>query len=233
MRFLLALLLLLPLATRADDTFVCVGNEPFWRFDIAGEAAEFTSPNWPAARFRGELTRLTHLKLAVWRGRTLQGSRDLVAWLEARVCADTMADRRFPLTVRVSLPMGELLAGCCAVGPELPSETGDWSRRIADLLPAIDACLAARPGTRVAVAWPMAEGKAGMRLLGDAIRFDCVAGADGVEVLDEVAGLDRLPGERQPLFTRAPDPPPEGGCYATEEARAGDERIGWFSYDVC
>jgi hypothetical protein len=74
---------------------------------------------------------------------------ELVAIVSAEACRDTMADRRFPMTARLSLPDGRLLLGCCrpaAAAAQVPIITlsdrpaEDWSRHLAELLPAVGTC---------------------------------------------------------------------------------------------
>ena len=117
--------------------------------------------------------------------------------------------------------------------------TFDWSKRLEEWLPAIDACLARTPsGPAVALfAWPAGPGHVGVRTRsGDPRRWDCVSRADGgaVERFDQVPVPEKHPAESSPLFSRTPLEPPDGSCYDHERAFSQDGRfLGWLSYDVC
>jgi hypothetical protein len=127
-----------------------------------------------------------------------------------------------------------------AEAPALQQPRPDWSVGLPRLLPGIGACVEEADGRAVGVtkAWPIAMGLTGVRLLqpgGE--RLDCVAEADGAQVLltERVWSTSRLPGEREPLFTPAPSAePPRDACQQVTAARdeAGDG-VGWLSYDVC
>jgi hypothetical protein len=124
--------------------------------------------------------------------------------------------------------------------PELKSPD-DWSRRIADLMPAIRACLeatAVKPAT-VTKAWPMNHGMAGVRLrdaAGD--HAECITPANGGTPERYAAlegGARPLPGEGRPVFTPAPQPAPTGPCWRNEPVvLPGDaEPAGTLSYSGC
>jgi uncharacterized membrane protein len=93
----------------------CIGEEPFWRIDVIGERATFTTPDG-AATLSGGLERLDWLSPGwlVWRGRLAGGSLALVVRTEE--CHSTMADTP-PLTHRALLlrDQGPVSAGCCTV----------------------------------------------------------------------------------------------------------------------
>lgn len=108
------------------EAYQCRGNEPFWALDLAGTHGQWRTPEAPKPLpLSGTLQRLDWSRpvLAVWRGdgRRLDGHPgDLVAMISHETCPDTMADRIWPATARLSLPGGAVLLGCCAPGSSLP-----------------------------------------------------------------------------------------------------------------
>jgi uncharacterized membrane protein len=246
----------------APSRFACRGNEPFWNLQIDGAHARYSRLGTAADQdLTGVLTPLDYLRprQLVWRGRADGGN--LVALLTAERCRDSMSDREgrteFDHSVRISLPGGEVLVGCCqdvdaaAVAPPGAVEDApvadlaakpadDWTRFLLDLLPAIEACLDATggPAPRVTKAWPMNHGMVGVRTRhGQGSWFDCIAPMIGgaVERIEPVPpGTARLPGEGVVLFARAADGPLAGECYEHERVLDHDGRlIGWLAYDVC
>jgi hypothetical protein len=121
-----------------------------------------------------------------------------------------------------------------------PDQRPDWAIELPELFPAIRACLttAGRPAVGVTKAWPMAESLAGVRLIAPGgERFDCVAEADGGNVLltEKVWTVSQLPGEGEPLFTPGSQAQPASSpCIAVSVARDSvGADVGWLSYDVC
>ena len=73
-------------------------------------------PDQKPAEYRGRETRLDPLKEQAWRGKPASGKGGVVvAFLRESACSDGMSDTKHPVTARVSLPDGRLLAGCCRV----------------------------------------------------------------------------------------------------------------------
>lgn len=113
----------------AAEPLTCRGNEPFWSLTIEDGAATHTALGESPITLAGDLQRLDHLHIQVWRGRGKDDARDWVAVIETRSCADTMADQTFPMRGLVSRPDGSLLAGCCgnpqpAAAARDPATTG-------------------------------------------------------------------------------------------------------------
>jgi hypothetical protein len=133
-----------------------------------------------------------------------------------------------------------LLAGCAGLsGPasEPPALPG-WSIELADLLPAINACMVKADGTASGVtrAWSMARSLAGVRVLReDGSRVDCVASGKGDQVVlvQPVLAGSRLSDEAAPLYTPPDHSPPEGRCIATVPAVVSARQVGWLSYGTC
>ncbi|MEY2667968.1 MAG: hypothetical protein RJA59_606, partial [Pseudomonadota bacterium] len=111
----------------AEPRLVCFGNEPSWslRFDGGGRAT-LAFPDGKPVEYRGRETRLDFLKERAWRGTPAgDGKAVVVAFLREGSCSDTMSDVAHPLSARVSLPDGRLLAGCCRIPPP-PFEGTTW-----------------------------------------------------------------------------------------------------------
>ena len=260
-----------PEAPRHDPAaaFSCRGNEPFWTLAIDGTGAVYarlTDAMPPRTNpLQGTMQARDYFKppLFVWRGRGEKASGDMVAMITGERCRDTMSDSEgqseFDYTVRVSMPSGELLTGCCNAGESaaaapapLPADLenvpeadldgkapGDWSRLVVELLPAINACVEKTPGSvpRVTKAWPMNQGMVGVRTrTDDDDHWNCVAPADGgaVEIIARVPE-ESVPGETRVVFTPAPHTPPAGNCFRHERVSAPEASslIGWLSYDTC
>lgn len=104
--------------------FICTGNEPSWRLEIDGEGAEYSrlgaAPEKQALAGRQRTLDFLRPRLTVWRGAASGVAKDLVAFVSEERCADTMADKTFPYSARISLPDGEVLAGCCRAGSQRP-----------------------------------------------------------------------------------------------------------------
>lgn len=133
-----------------------------------------------------------------------------------------------------------LLAGCAgltASRTETSSLPG-WSVELAELLPAINACMSQADGgaSGVTRAWPMARSLAGVRVLReDGSRLDCVASGKGdrVVLVQPVRASSRLSDEAAPLYTPPDHAPPEGPCVATVPAMVSARQVGWLSYGTC
>ncbi len=114
-------------ASAAEPRLVCFGNEPSWslRFDAPGRAT-LAFPDGKPVEYRGRETRLDFLKERAWRGTPAGDPKAVVvAFLREATCSDTMSDTAHPLSARVSLPDGRLLAGCCRI-PPAPFEGTTW-----------------------------------------------------------------------------------------------------------
>ena len=234
------------------EPLVCTGNEPFWRLDIDGSRGQWW---WIDAGSEGAVAEGTPGRLDLgqrvvtgWRGPvTRPVAGELVAIVDTESCQDSMADQRFPLTARLSMPDGRLLLGCCrgaagparvAIGALVDRPPEDWSRYLADLLPVIGACYPLVSGaSRVTKAWPMNRGMAGARIeSADGRRWDCVAplAGGGIDSLQQLAPDEpALPDEGLPVFVPGAGSQPEG-CPRFEQVVEPDGGIvGWLSVGRC
>jgi uncharacterized membrane protein/invasion protein IalB len=112
-----------PAAGEMPKAFTCTGNEPFWRLDIDNGRAEYSrlgGAEKQALAGRAQTLDFLRPRLTVWRGAASGVAKDLVAFVSEERCADTMADKTSPYSARISLPDGEVLAGCCRTGAQRP-----------------------------------------------------------------------------------------------------------------
>lgn len=250
------------------EELICEGSSPVWALRIRGGAATFSllseqgatiGPQPLAGSWAGNGTGEVRMS---WRGSFGRSDR-LTAQVERRSCLDAIPDGPADkpaldpqeYAVRVELSSGRILHGCCrdvstpsqeaARAPEVPltalaGRPDDWARYLADLLPAVQACLGKAgtdAGSRVTKAWPMNRGMVGVRGRTSAgRRWECIApqpgtGIDSFEFPSRNAA--GVPGEGRILFTPAGQPPPEGVCWSHERVVEGDSFVGWLSRDVC
>lgn len=105
------------------SNYVCTGNEPSWKLEIAGNGATWSGLAGTAAeerRYKGDLTSVPKATtpFVVFRGRLDAGLRELVAMISQEACKDTMSTEgptkgQFAFSARVSLPQGDVRTGCC------------------------------------------------------------------------------------------------------------------------
>jgi uncharacterized membrane protein len=203
-----------------------------------------------------------------WRGKSNSGASYRAVITEER-CQDTMSDAegqtQFAYRVALTLPDGKTARGCCNEGlePVKPAETSDlgskvldttqypiadlrskpesdWTHHLADLLPAIEACIDETPDPDpfATKAWSMNRGMVGVRTRNrEGGWFECIAQAQGLEVEhfgQLPPGTRRAPNEDHAVFSLPDGPPPEGNCYHHERVMdgMGDFR-GWLSTNEC
>jgi len=225
----------------------CSGNEPFWRFETGadeGFLSRLGENGTEERRFAGQMIRLDWLMPGwhVWRGTAVDDETAvLVATLRAEACVDSMAGEEagsFDYRVVLSLPEPPALTGCCRVLKSDGTETAaatidigeaqdvDWSRHLADLVPAIRRCAADAPVEvdRVTGAWPMNHGMALVRLRGALPGYyDCVATmvGDGIDRFEPASTL--MPNDGEPTLYLDPDTLLEYG--ETETVYDGNGKI--------
>jgi hypothetical protein len=171
-----------------------------------------------------------------------------VAFLSETACSDGMSDLKRPVTARVSLPDGRLLAGCCRVstlstvagapvgavpaplamgGASAPPQKAgavpaeaDWASNLPDYLSALRSCT--NEALR-AEAVHFAEKKPKvvhlvLRMPGNQY-VDCEAPASGpVRVKGRGKNAALHPAEEAVVLTLLPGVPPRGDCYRSEPA---------------
>ena len=208
-----------------QGSFEAVGSEPFWRLDLMDDWVAFTRPGLQDVG--GLPTR---------RDYRAQGARivagPLVITLKATPCQHESGDT-LPYTAEVNYE-GVLYDGCARHGSGAAS--ANWSSRITEMLPAIDACLARienKPG-RVSIAYVI-DGKNTVRLTdGQGGRYECVASGAVVEDFGAIADRNVLQSENDPIFSRAPTPPPAKACGQSTELKSPDGAVlGVLTDAVC
>ncbi len=218
-------------AASFEGPFAAAGSEPFWSAEIDGGEIRFSRPEeapvvarTPGLRPAGGVLKFTAGPLQVT--------------LAAQPCLDASGETR---AYRMQIIEGGVAYQGCAQQGRFEAGPGkDWADAALELLPAIDACLAAAPGPqpRVTMAHAMAGGQASVRLI-DALRgrYACSAPRAGgaVSLFEPIAQGDYVEGEGAPLLSRAPAVPAPGGqCFRTEELKdPSGGLVGWLSYDQC
>jgi hypothetical protein len=144
-------------ARRDPPPLLCSGTGPAFRLTLEANRAVLSLPPVSAVLLDGRFG-ADDLRSYGWRGRA-PGGRDLVAFVSDATCQDAAAETS-PFSVRLSLPDGRFVSGCCrradearAEEPEAeptppPSTTptpaptlGDWISSISTFVPAIKACV--------------------------------------------------------------------------------------------
>ncbi|MBY0447602.1 MAG: hypothetical protein K2P95_02840, partial [Hyphomonadaceae bacterium] len=212
-------------AAQFAGEFEAVGVEPFWTLDILNDWVSFSRLNLPAVgALPGER------KLGA-RGMRLEAGPMLVALVEKPCVHSSGVAYRYTATVRYDRVTYE----GCARERAVDEAVNAWANGLVDLLAPIDACLgrSRRPASQVTHAYPLNPQEVSVRLLdSDGGRYECIVARSGggVRYFEPIGDSDVLSGERDPLFTRAPEEPPAAPCLKSEEAPGG---IGWLTRRVC
>ena len=183
----------------------------------------------------------------MWRGDTTHLPREtLILTAREEACTSAAAGAGTHRAI-MSIRAGEAVTGCCLaragydarIAPVANLATKgaeDWSRRLPDLLPAINACVA-REGARlkaVADASPQGSGAVKVRLLSTTgAVLDCSVDATGrgTPSLAVVADAPRPGG---PLYYPPRDPPPLVSCGKLERVLTPRGALaGYLHYDPC
>jgi uncharacterized membrane protein len=95
-------------AARVRLPLACLGTEPFWSLKILSAArAVYDDPETPSRRYRVADFRRSGADATL---RLVPGGRVAIA---ADRCSDGMSDNVYPYAVRLTLPGGRRLSGCC------------------------------------------------------------------------------------------------------------------------
>lgn len=195
-----------------------VGTEPFWRADITpGGQIVLTQADQPAGPISAP-----YAAPAALAGGAAFRSGELSVQFTAGPCSDGMSDTVYPYKTAVTGPGGLTLKGC---------GFGDWSAALPKLTAAIDACIAVSGG-RFPVIWAAQAGEGARVRFDDGEPRECAFSA-GKAVFSDTNGA-AMPGERDPIFIRAPAKEVGGECSienSQEVLGADGEPIGWLTND--
>ena len=202
----------LPRAAELSGAIVAQGA-PQWRLDIDREAGMSLGLNeglqtWSAPYVAPQRTTLGY--------RFASGA--LTVELAVAPCTSERAE--YPMTALVSAQGREPLNGCAAER---------WDTHLLELMPQIDACIAAAPeARRVSYAGLRGDGHL-VRLWSESGGIDCSVGANGVAQIALRDDITRIGGENEAVFVRAPGVDPGGECFEAPQVRsASGELLGWM-----
>jgi len=163
---------------------------------------------------------------------------DLTGWIRGDLLAPLDRDPLPPVQPATPEPPAQQ----AAPEPAPPvTAADDWTRYVPDLLRPVDACinsLSMQPVTVTRV-FQVEPDMAGVRLRDPTgRRWECLISRNGNYPirLDPLADRVRpMPGDGDPIFTRAPGTPPDDPCWSSEEiaSPSGGAIIGWRSRKVC
>lgn len=224
----------------------CRGEDPGWRLDATRSTAQFTAmvPRRREVIFRGTLQPMSFLTppTLVWRGESTHLPKEtLVLTAREEACkAPAQGTHRAVLSIRT----GEAVTGCCVVRAGYDARvapvanlggkgSGDWSRALPDLLPAINACVA-KEGAKVsavAAAAVASPGAVRVRLVEGGGAVDCTIEASG-RGAPSIAPSDAAPAAG-PLFYPPREPPPLVACGTLERVQVKNALVGYLHYDPC
>jgi hypothetical protein len=127
--------------------------------------------------------------------------------------------------------------------PVVPTDSipNDWTRLVPELLPAIDSCIQimSLPPITVTRVYEVQGGLAAVRMRDPTgRRWECVIQRTGGYPVRYEPIADRgreMPGDGNPIFTRAPGEPPQDACHRNAEVRdpTSGMLLGWRSEVLC
>jgi len=233
----------------------CTGNEPFWSIDVGPSNALLDRLAQPRERavYRGQLQRFMYLEpeWLVWRGQSIRQSTHMLTIVARReACQDTMADGP-PADYRaiVSFADGTAATGCCRarfaydvneapLADQAKKTTGDWSRLLPDLAPAVGACIndGGVPVASVAHAALLEDGRGSVLLRSTDGSLQACNVDLATRKIESMQPLVSGPpaGTDRPRLLPAREQPPLVTCGRLE--RAADERgqlTGYLHYESC
>jgi uncharacterized membrane protein len=200
------------------------GDEGAWELRLLDDYAQFTRPGL------GDDGGPTGARDFHARGMRVAAG-ELTITISQTPCT-TGSGLQLPYTAEV-LFEGVDYQGCARKGI-VEGERPTWASTLADLLPAIDACLAhvASKPARVTFAGAVDEGQVSVRIReADGSRRECFADAAGATVssYEPVSDVDRRNGEGDPEFQRGGAQPPAQRCRSIEPAGT----FGWLIRRSC
>ena len=165
--------------------------------------------------------------------RSLFSSGDKFVWTAGDTPAVTC--KRAPSDAALSLAPGQF-----PIADPEQSPAGAWERKLLQLMPAINTCLAhgALDLPRVTGAAPVAGGQVSVSLMSvSGGRVACVATVDGAKITSYVTSSSRAgePADQKlAIFTPASSAYPESACYVHQRVMNADGQfLGWLSDSRC
>jgi hypothetical protein len=191
-----------------------------------------------------------------WRGRSTGGGRDLVAFVSETACTMSSTEEQ-SFAVRVSLPDGRFVSGCCqrvgdtsaeeaqaALRPRpSPAPTpapalGDWISSLTTFHPAIRECVGELSKAEAVVFAAVKPDKTThlvLRLPEDRYA-DCLLppGRGPAQVSLRPPDTPTSAEERAAILSLLPTPPPMEPCYRPQAVfDENGERLGWIALKGC
>lgn len=190
-----------------------VGDNPVWRLDADPAGAVTLSVE------NGRETYTGHYEEP---HRNTEGGFTMEAGgvtVDLTVQPCSIGDVSYPLRAIVQPHRQAAVEGCAYVR---------WDQKLIELMPQIDACIAASPTTRrVTYAGPN-HGEMLVRLAGDNDQVDCRVADNTASASPRDGGLHVL-GDGEAIFVRAPGEQPGGECFQAPEVKAADGTLlGWM-----
>lgn len=137
--------------------------------------------------------------------------------------ACTLDGVTYPMRASVSIPNASPAEGCALIR---------WDHQLLELMPQIDACIAASPETRwVSYAGRDAAGEVTVRMQGEQTFVECKVAPNGPAIVaPRQENATPIAGDGEALFVRGPATENPGGeCYDAPEVKAPDgELLGWM-----
>lgn len=241
----------------APSAFACFGNGTSWRLSLVENRAWLWLPPGRALALEGRFS-IDDPGSFGWRGRAAAGDgRDLVAFVREAACADASAEGH-PFSVRVSLPDGRFVSGCCRRSAEAPAEEpeseprraplpaptpapglGDWISSLSTFFPAMKECVQERSKTEAVVFAAVKPDKTThlvLRLAGGRYA-DCVfpPGRGPAKISLRPRDAPSSPEERAAVLTLLhAGPPPMEPCFRPQLVFDDQgQRLGWGSLNGC
>ncbi len=241
----------------APLSLACSGTGPSWRLSLDGDRAWLWLSPGRALALEGRFSTDEPGSYG-WRGRAVaRDGQDLVAFVSTATCTDASGEEA-PLSVRLSLPDGRFVSGCCrrsaealvgepepepvptpSAAPTPAPALGDWISSLVTFLPAIRECVQVRSRTEAVVFAAVKPDKTAHLVLRlpEGRYADChlPPGRGPAKVTLRPRNAPSPPEERAAVLTLLrTGPPASEPCYRPQ-AVLDDQgrRLGWVSVRGC
>jgi hypothetical protein len=239
----------------------CSDATASWSLALDARRAQLSFPDQPDVLLQGRFSSIDVQKAHAWRGRASnRGAGEVVAFVSEAACRLGVGDDAHPFAIRLSLPDGRFLAGCCVLAAEAaagatpaprptPStaprtpptpapSSGDWTASLVTFFPAIKACVRERMQTEAVVYAAVGPDKVVhlvLRLPGERYAdCDLPPGRGRAKVKTRRPGTALASEELAAVLTLLPSEAPSEGCYRSQSAldELGNP-FGWISIKGC